>query len=644
MRHLTRMTQWLLALTALALWGCGDPPLATTAAAQEAPGHEDVVVRRVVWPRGGRDPVLARPSPDGTLMPYIDWSTSDLAIRDLSTGARRQLTSKVPGEPYQYPGPAAVSPDGTQVAYPWWGGNPERFWDLRIVGLDGSSPRVVYSNREAQLSYFGLDWSSDGAQILTLLQKGDWTFQIALISVATGSARVLRSLDWREPGDGMALSPDGRFVLYDFPPAPESRHRDLYLLSTDATSNTPLVADPANDMVLGWVDDQHVLFASDRSGTPGAYLQRVTDGRAEGVPQLVKPDLWRITPGGATRNGSYYYTVAAGSTNIFTTTLDPATGRVRTAPTLIARDGEHPAWSRDGRYLAYVSTPTPLASAVVLRIRSVETGETRELYPRLKMSGILADYEDMRWFPDGRALLLRARDLTGRMGLFRVDSQTGAVSLVLNATDTTDTRSGRSPVLSPDGKTLFFTRRDTENPQMQIVGVDLERRTERVVASIDGAIINNTLAVSPDGQRLAFQLEDFNHPSSDGRRRRASLYVVPASGGDSVRLLRFEDPTWDGFISIEVEWSADGRYVLFASRTRIGNPLWRIPAGGGQAERLGQVSETSFRQNSGQFSMRMHPNGREVAFSAASPGGTELWVMENLFALTGGQPTAPSAR
>ena len=108
-------------------------------------------------------------------------------------------------------------------------------------------------------------------------------------------------MDWHHPGK-MALSPDGRFVLYDFPPTSDSRQRDIYLLSTDATSNTPLVADSANDFVLGWVDNQHVLFASDRSGTPGAYLQRVRDGRAEGLPQLVKPDLWRILPGGSTRN------------------------------------------------------------------------------------------------------------------------------------------------------------------------------------------------------------------------------------------------------------------------------------------------------------------------------------------------------
>ncbi len=641
MRHRTRMTQRLFAVAALTLWGCGDAPLANTAAPQEAPGHDDVVVRRVVWPNpdGEADPRWATPSPDGTLQPYIDWTTGDVAIRDLSAGTSRPLTSTA-WEGAQYPGPAVVSPDGQQVAYPW--SNRDFFFELRIVGLDGSGPRVVYSNREAQLAWAGLDWSSDGAQILALLQRGDLTYQIALISVATGSPRILRSLDWRPP-EKMALSPDGRFVLYDLPPAADSRQRDIYLLSTDATSNTPLVADSADDFVLGWVDNQHVLFASDRSGTPGAYLQRVRDGRAEGGPQLVKSDLWRITPGGATRNGSYYYTVNTASTDIFTTTLDPATGRVLTSPTLIARDGSHPAWSRDGRYLAYVSTPSsPSPSAVVLRIRSVDTGETRELYPRLNM-GSNAGAGDLRWFPDSRALLVRARDLTtNRMGLFRVDSQTGAVSVVCCTTDTTDTRSGLSPVLSPDGTTLFFVRLDLDRakPRSQIVGVDLEGRTERVVVSTEGPII--AIAVSPDGQRLAFEgmsPEDSTQPGG-----LASLYVVPASGGEGVRLHRFEELHGMNWVHGEVEWSADGRYVFFATMGSTEPPfvsrLWRVPAGGGQAERLDQLGDSSFSQ----FSMRMHPNGREVAFSAGSPGGIELWVMENLFALTRSQPTAPSAR
>ena len=316
------------------------------------------------------------------------------------------------------------------------------------------------------------------------------------------------------------------------------------------------------------------------------------------------------------------------------------TGRVITDPTLIARDARSPAWSRDGRYLAYVSNPTSFSSDVVLRIHSVETGETRELYPRLSITQPIVFTGNMHWFPDGSAVLVRARDLVNRMGFFRIDSQTGAVSLVWSTGDSADMVSG-SPVLSPDGKTLFFAR-DVVNSQMQIIGVDLEKRTERVVVSTEGAVIMNAIAVSPDGQRLAFEgfsPEDVSQ--SDGTPPLASLYVVQASGGESVLLHRLEEPHGINMVHGEVEWSADGRYVFFATvdiaATGLHSRLWRVPAGGGRAERLDQLGGSSFED----FSMRMHPNGRELAFSAGSPGGVELWVMENLFALTSQSADSP---
>jgi Tol biopolymer transport system component len=209
--------------------------------------------------------------------------------------------------------------------------------------------------------------------------------------------------------------------------------------------------------------------------------------------------------------------------------------------------------------------------------------------------------------------------------------------------------------LSPDGKTLFFTRRDVVNSRMQIVGVDLETRTERVIVSTEGTIITNALAVSPDGQRLAFEgLSPEDVLQSGGSPPLASLYVVPASGGESVLLHRLEEPHGITNVHGEVEWSADGRYVFFATigfdATGPYSRLWRVPAvrywplfepGGRQAERLDQLggSGSSLGQA---FSIRMHPNGRELAFSSVgSSGGVELWVMENLFALTSQSADSP---
>ena len=74
-------------------------------------------------------------------------------------------------------------------------------------------------------------------------------------------------------------------------------------------------------------------------------------------------------------------------------------------------------------------------------------------------------------------------------------------------------------------------------------------------------------AISPDGSRIAFTY-------------RGDLYTVPSGGGDATRL------TYHDAHDYMATWSADGRYIAFASN-RYGNfDVFLMPAGGGDATRL----------------------------------------------------------
>ena len=97
---------------------------------------------------------------------------------------------------------------------------------------------------------------------------------------------------------------------------------------------SPLVQHPANDVIFDWTPDgKRILFGSDRSGTMGAWWIRIADGKPDGPPELVKPDLGQdVRPMGFTRDGSYYYGVRTGMSDVYIAEVDFASGRVLAQP------------------------------------------------------------------------------------------------------------------------------------------------------------------------------------------------------------------------------------------------------------------------------------------------------------------------
>ncbi|MBK5290113.1 MAG: PD40 domain-containing protein [Acidobacteriia bacterium] len=86
----------------------------------------------------------------------------------------------------------------------------------------------------------------------------------------------------------MGFSPDGRYIAYDFPPKEDAPERDIFVLAADGSRETLLIQHPADDRLLGWTaDGTHILFSSDRTGTPSAWLIKVSADRPNGQPVLV---------------------------------------------------------------------------------------------------------------------------------------------------------------------------------------------------------------------------------------------------------------------------------------------------------------------------------------------------------------------
>jgi Tol biopolymer transport system component len=582
------------------------------------------MITRRVWAGPDVD-VLGSLSPDGRYLSCVDSTTGDLALRDMATGKMRRLTNEGSSTEIRF---SAISPDGKEVAYDWFnkGGSP----DLRVVRLDGSAPRVLYSDKGGLA--LPTDWSPDGKYILTLLYKEPSTFQIALLSVADGSVRVLKALDWFSLK--VKFSPDGRYIAYDFPQQQDSDNRDIFLLTADGSREIRLVEHPANDQLLGWTPDgNHILFASDRSGTMSAWVLRVADGKPQGSPELVKPDIGQAIPIGFTRSGSFYYGLAIGTSDVYTAEFDPAAGRLVTQPQIATQrfvgSNSSPAWSPDGQYLAYISQNRPWFAAhrpEVISIRSLKTGEERDLSSKLSFI-----WGPMRWSPDGRSILVSGKDRQVRHGLFLVDAQTGEVTPILWWEDSAIS----NPAWFPDGKRLLYSRGESGTRAETLLVRDLGTgREKELFRSAPGVKIDD-IALSSDGQQVVLTL-------LEKETRSSVLEVLPVASGEASELVRTKEP--EVIVGDALSWSSDSRYIIFGkAQATSHDPQGLFPPGretqlfaisprGGEPHALGLamdfVRDVSF-----------HPDGHHLAFGAGEgQDKIEVWVMENFL------PTLKAAR
>ncbi|RLD89955.1 MAG: hypothetical protein DRJ29_16145 [Bacteroidetes bacterium] len=586
-----------------------------------------VMSNKKIWNEPDTD-LEGAPSPDGKYLSYVDWETGDLAIYEIATGKKRRLTNKGSwDESNEFALVSRWSPDGKQIVYDWKNGND--FCELRIIGLDGSQPRILYSNKEVKWTYT-YDWSPDGKQILAYFDRKDgtdWIGQIVLISIADGSERVIKTTPITASGatgpENLCFSLDGRYIIYDFPQKEGSSERDIFMMSTDGSSEISLIEHPAHDEFLGCAPDgKNIIFASDRNGEFSLWSIQIAEGKPQGNALLIKANMGAIAPLGFTRGGSYYYGYSQKNINMYTAELDPETGEILAQPEkIITRFEGHnqtPVYSPDGKYLAYISKRFPLTifpdytigklGGNVLCVNSLETGKEREFFPDLER------FAYPRWSPDGHSVIVMERNKSGSN---QVDIQTGTVTPVLN-----DDNIGPQPTeISHDGNTIFFVIRDRKTNSSKIIAKNLKESTEKEIYRINGSI---HIRLSPDGKWLAIQAFYVGTVLSPDKI--PSLIVMPSAGGEQRILCKFEEGI-DIRAGAPCTWTPDGKYILYTMKSPKKEikkwDLYRIPVEGGESEKLG-MEMSGFITN-----LSIHPNGRNIAFSITEQSNAEIWVMEN---------------
>jgi len=573
--------------------------LAALTGAAGATGGSTMAVRRV-WatPKGDSSISMGQVSPDGRFVTFTDWSTGDLAIHELATGQDRHLTNNGPyGTSDEFTEFSVPSPDSRQVAYNWY--NSDGSYDLRILGLDGSKPRVLRAAGNGVSDLFPLAWSPDGRHLFTEFIKTDGTYDMMLVTVADGSTKLLKTMG-ADPSPGGVFSPDGRYIAW-------AVKDGISLVELQTGKEYPLVPDLAPHHVLGWSPDgRYILFSSERSGSADMWLVAVADGKAEGEPELVKKGYSGYALG-FTRAGAFYYCLSNIAREVHIAEWDPASGSLVTPLQPVSRRwsdvSRNPDWSPDGRFLAYVRSPASNDSFIV--IRSTKTGEERELSVGKMRIGF-----SLRWTSDGNAVVVSASESGKGWGLMRVDVQTGQATSLMPIP-----HYGALPRfdLSPDGRTIFYVKHSPppNMNQTQLVARDLQSAHETEIIQKSGL---NWVSVSPDGKRLAIGVQE---------DRSLVLRVLPVTGGEAHEVVRIDAD--EANYRVWTSWTPDGRYLIFArgqkGRATRNVQVWRIAAEGGEPQRLALTVDELWW-------LRLHPDGRHVAIGTWKTS-SEAWVMEN---------------
>ena len=570
--------------------------LATTAIAGPA-------TTRLVW----ADPaakLLGAPSPDGRMLSYVDARTGDLAVYEVGGQRSRRLTHNPPGaDTFAYF--SVFSRDSSRIAYAWF--NERGFYELWMVDAVGGEPRQLYSNPEMGFVQ-PCDFSADGSEILTLFFRADNVSQLALVSTADGSVRVLKTLSWFYPKK-ISFSPDDRYILYDSLTGRSETARDILLLDAGGATESKLIEHEANDIFPVWTPaGDAVVFASDRGGDMDLWQVAVQDGAAAGEPQRIARSFGLALPLGVTRAGAYYYGLRAGRSDVWTSSVSNGeAGEAQLAGIRRVGRSTAPAWAPDGKRLAYLTQLGTENYGLESRGVVVWAPETRQetlLVPRLAFVSAL------RWSPDGSRLLASGSDGRGRSGLFGVDPDSGDVEGLVRVIG------GKPQGLEGvwlNESTLAYI--DADRSKLLRQGVTVRETAE--LFSADAGTALEGLAADPSGERIAFGV------NTEGGGWQVRL--APTTGGDSQRLAGIDR----GALSA-IDWAGGSIYATDAA-----GDVWRIdPADGAVRPTLLPGAEGG---------PRLSPDGRHVAWTT-SDRRSEVWVLEDWIKAPEATPAALRSR
>jgi Tol biopolymer transport system component len=438
-------------------------------------------------------------SPDGSRVAF-SWK-GDIYVKQVGAEPLLQITK----DPAMDSWPA-WSPDASQIAF-------VRNDQVLLVSPLGGGERTVAESAGR------VAWTPDGSALLVLQKASALGTSIFRVTLAGGDKQRLTHPSDMTPGDlDMSISPDGRTVA--FSRVLQTIGCELFVMPAAGGEARQLTNDHAMVYGMAWTaDSREVVFASTRQNSSRLWRIPAQPANRRGVFQSPRP----VEAAGddasypsISRNGRLAYQHDTRNWDIHRSEIAAGEGgsnnRVGPPTPVIAstRIDASPAWSPDGKKIAFVSDRSGYFEVWICDA----DGSNPVQLTAFDGQGLWSP----RWSSDNERLIFST--FTGANGSpegYIISAKGGTPKRI----DVTDHRSMAFPILSLDGRSIYFIpgpkERAVEVFQMAITG------GAPIQVTRDGAF---TPQESLDGKWLCYS-----------RYRTHGVWCSPIAGGAEQQIL-----------------------------------------------------------------------------------------------------------